>query len=244
MRKTSIAFNGALIQALLSGQKTVTRLVMTDQPKQVWTQEYLNACAVSSQPITVLPSGVEIKESLIEQCPYGQVGDKIWVQERFNIFIHDEADDGVMPVDKLPTAKEYQDEDYWGRVRYSLIYEQSGDGKLWYADEKFLPASKMPRYASRLLLEITDVDIEKVQDITPEQAVAEGSYLDRCSCLPRKKDKTPMDALFSQTSCYIHGDEFKHLWNNTYRKKTSGYQWEHNPYVWVVRFKVIENKGE
>lgn len=243
MRKTSIAFNFGMIHALLSGNKTVTRIAIKDQPKKVWTQDYLKSLALSGEPVTVLPSGVEIKESLIEQCPY-QVGDRVWVQERFNIFIHVKDDDGVMPIDKLPTAEQYQDKDYWGRVRYSLVYEQSKEGRLWYANEKYLPASKMPRYASRLLLEITDIGVERVQDITPEEALAEGSFLDRCSCLPRKKDRTPMDGLFRQTGCHIHGDEFKHLWDNTHRKKTSGHQWKDNPYVWVITFKVIERKGE
>jgi len=97
----------------------------------------------------------------------------------------------------------------------------------------------MPRQAARIFLKVTSVKAERLNDISADDAKAEGSYLDRCECLPRSKDKTPIDKLMVLTNCHIHGHEFKHIWNSTYAKHLE-YSWEKNPWVWVIRFEITE----
>lgn len=94
----------------------------------------------------------------------------------------------------------------------------------WWDGDKDLPASKMPFKASRILLTVTNIRQERLQDVNIK---ADGSYLDRCECMPRKKDKTPIDSMFTMHWCHIHGQEFKNKWLK---------QWNDNPWVWVVEF--------
>ena len=100
----------------------------------------------------------------------------------------------------------------------------------------------MPRKATRIFLEVKAVRVEHLQSINVNEALAEGSFLDRCVCLPRRNDKTPMEKLFKQHSCHIHGDEFKYLWDNLNAKR--GYSWKSNPWVWVIEFMRAEKPKE
>ena len=109
--------------------------------------------------------------------------------------------------------------------------------------DRWIPSIHMPREAARIFLEVKSVRVERLQDITEADAKAEGSFLDRCECLPRKNDKTPIDKLFSQTQCMkLHGYEFKVLWNSIYAKR--GYSWESNPWVFCYSFMRVENPKE
>jgi hypothetical protein len=74
-----------------------------------------------------------------------------------------------------------------------------------------------------------------VQDISEEDAIAEGSYLGKCPCLP--PPRVPIEAAFEQHWCHVHGQEFRQLWNSINTKR--GFGWDSNPWVWVVEFKVI-----
>ena len=126
--------------------------------------------------------------------------------------------------------------------RYKADYPD-GIKEYWYEPEKihkeelpkWRPSIHMPREAARLFLEVKSVRVERLQDITEADAKAEGSFLDRCECLPRKNDKTVFEMLFSQTQCVkVHGYEFKTLWNSINAKR--GYSWKSNPWVWVYEF--------
>lgn len=112
----------------------------------------------------------------------------------------------------------------------------------WHEKAKWRPSLHMPRWASRIDLLVKRVWVEQVQDISEADAIAEGSYLGRCECLPRAKDRTPVDVLFQQTECHIHGLEFKALWNSIYGKKP-GCSWADNPWVWAVEFELKEVRG-
>lgn len=90
-------------------------------------------------------------------------------------------------------------------------------------------------WASRLTLEITDIRVQRLQDISEEDAKAEGSFLGRCDCMPHRKDKTPFERAFRQTWCHIHGQEFHDLWDFINAKR--GFGWDSNPWVWALTFK-------
>lgn len=112
----------------------------------------------------------------------------------------------------------------------------------WHEKAKWRPSIHMPRWASRIDLLVKRVWVERVQDISEADAIAEGSYLGRCECLPRAKDRTPIDVLFQQTGCHIHDLEFKALWNSIYGKKPDC-SWADNPWVWAVEFELKEVRG-
>jgi hypothetical protein len=96
----------------------------------------------------------------------------------------------------------------------------------------------MPRRASRITLEVTEVRVQRVQESSEEDAIAEGSYLGRCACMPRRADRGIMTN-FSQNWCHIHGEEFQHLWDSINGKK---HPWSANPWVWCVTFRLEQER--
>jgi len=118
-----------------------------------------------------------------------------------------------------------------GEVLYRADFQSDQDHEWW-------AASYMTKWASRLTLQIKEIRVEKLSEISEEDAIAEGNYLDRCECLPRKKDKSPIDAMFKQNWCHIHGQEFKDAWNATHKKPEE--KFEANPLVWVCTMEVVK----
>lgn len=144
---------------------------------------------------------------VVNACPYGIPGDRLWVKETFA---------------------------HWSPkiIKYRADGECSdGDRREHYTPGKWRPSIFMPRWASRILLEITNVRVELLQDITEDGALAEG-----------------IEKLTGQfDGCYAAGQSlsgttarecFQRLWN--YINAANGFGWEANPWVWVVEFKKIK----
>lgn len=130
-------------------------------------------------------------------CPYGQPGDRLWVRE---------------------TWAQHPDE-------AGIIWRATDPG--WDDNDygiKWKPSIFMPRWASRITLEVTSVRVERVQDITPRDVVAEGIYHEPGEWGP--------DEAYDHL---IKG--FAHLWDQINAKR--GYSWDANPWVWVIGFKVL-----
>jgi len=203
-------FNSEMVLAILDGRKTQTRRPMKIQPRHGL---YGNGNIISPEYFVLdykdgtIPLTKSCAYRWLNVCPFGKVGDRIYVRETFmqpeNIIFYkaDEAD--LVPYEGL----------------------------------KWTPSIHMPRWASRITLEITNVRVERVQDISEEDAIAEGSFLRRCSCPQMNRPpRDNIDMMFKQTGCHIHGEEFQHLWNSIYNN------WDDNPWVWVAEFKVVEGK--
>jgi hypothetical protein len=124
-------------------------------------------------------------------CPLGRPGEHLWVREPYNF--------GGLPP-SLDAVK----------------YRANGQKK----DARWLPASKMPRWASRLTLEITEVRIQRLQDISKEDAVAEGNPIDEPQWI------SPVEA-------------FASIWDSTYDKRHKGHSWSANPWVWRVTLRTL-----
>jgi hypothetical protein len=92
---------------------------------------------------------------------------------------------------------------------------------------KWRPSIFMPRWASRITLKITDVRVERLQDISEDSAMAEGA---------QKYGETPDGELLFDVGSYRYG--FKLLWDSINAKR--GYGWDANPYVWVIEFRRVE----
>ena len=143
-------------------------------------------------------------------CPYGKPGDQLWVRETWNLF--DQSGNSWPKGNRLP--KECPE-------GWHVIYYQDAPVDVQKIFS-FRPSIHMTRWASRIQLEITDVRVERVNEITHGDCFSEGHPTD----WSRSQDQSiHMDAA---------KDWFMDLWDSI--NKSRGYGWEENPYVWVVEF--------
>ncbi len=191
-----ILFNGEMVRAILEGRKTQTRRVIKPQPPSDW-------------------GGTSERAALLIHCPYGQVGDRLWVREthyRFGRWVPNGFSKTgkqkwtfkagtfeVLYMDNPPTLNV---------LRNSNRMERG-----WFKR----PAIFMPRWASRITLEITGVKVERIQGVRPIDATMEG-----CRSLPD----------------WMVLAEFQELWDSINAKR--GYSWDVNPWVWALTFKVVK----
>lgn len=193
MRKERpILFSTAMVRALLDGRKGMTRRLVKD--KHVLYQLDVN---------NHVPSFYNNSDF----CPYGQVGDILWVRETFS----------------------WDWKDYSERTEKYYYYKASTSDEYLASGEKWQPSIFMPKEACRIRLEITNVRVERLQDISQEDAKAEGLYPAPHRCPGWKNE------LLSFTDCYKCA--FKILWNSINGKK--GHQWNKNEWVWVIEFRKI-----
>ena len=151
-----------------------------------------------------------------KMCPYGQPGDLLWVREAFGI----EEERYIQP----------EMHSYGGRFEEEVFYK-ADDPSL--PGMKWKPSIHMPKRAARLWLEVTGIRVERVQEISEEDAVAEGIY---------KNIENPDGYGWRYgESCNTARAAFKKLWNSINGKKP-GCSWEDNPWVWVVEFKTARRK--
>jgi hypothetical protein len=185
MKKRPIIFNSEMVRVILDGRKTQTR-----RPINIKKLLHLHA--------------YESRQLFIEEfCPFGEVGDRLWVRETWACV----GAEHVKPSDIVQG--------------YSVEYK-ADDIKTNWRVEWWRPSIHMPRWASRITLEITDVKVEKLWDISYEDMIAEG--------LSRRG---------TDELCRL---EFFGIWDGIYHKK--GYGSDKNPWVWVLAFKRLEKKGE
>lgn len=200
MKARPILFSAPMIQALLKGQKTQTRRII-----KLDNNSYYSKGQVS---INVLMEQNTVAEDF---CPYGKIGDLLWVRENFSY--HRPYVSDYLPIDR---GQEIANAD--------IGVHCWADGNPEYGDwGRIRPSIHMPRWASRLTLEIGNIRIEKLQSISESDALAEGCKGYIYHGLPR-----------SPNPAYSNQDIFYLLW-----KSINGLEsWEKNPYVWVIEFKV------
>lgn len=206
MKERPIIFSTESVRAILEGRKTQTRRVIKPQPEQSpnckidirWGFRYFN------------------KEHLDEMnrfCPYGQVGEGLWVRETWAL-----RNDGKQVIHKAG----YED-----IVRALDLQEFAKEQGLPMPNIKWRSAFFMPRWASRITLEITEVRVERLQEISEEDVMAEGEPY-----MPLPKEGL---LSFGYTKPYKYTREhFAYAWDPLNTKR--GYGWETNPWVWVILF--------
>lgn len=214
-KERPMLFNGAMVRAVLSGSKTQTRRVIKKQPEG---DRYLDwTCC---QPLGGF--GCDIiygNDEPRTHCPYGQVGDQLWVRETFQpIFAEGVTDWG--------------DVDYKTGEGYAPIYPATDkvaefvgfDGDI---TTRCTPSIHMPRWASRIQLEITGIRVERLNDCSEADAKAEGVKPDN------ETSKDVMDGLKPQ---FQYKEPYMRLWESINGEGS----WSANPWVWVIEFKVIK----
>ena len=186
MKERPIPFSAPMVRAILDGAKTQTRRVIKPQPS-VAEGKYcpvLRWKDLIDTPLAIGPA------CLAGFCPHGQPGDRLWVREslhhcpRRNCAAYAEDNGAVM---------------------------RDGEWAEWEWQRLTLPSIYMPRWASRLTLEIESVRAERVQDISEADAVAEG---------------------------FAGVEAFRETWDALNTKR--GFGWDTKPWVWVLKFRKVE----
>lgn len=203
MKERPILFSGAMVRALLAGTKTQTRRVVKPQPTMV-TDRRIEPW--SGEPSTLM----QLLEQSGKRCPYGQPGDRLWVRESFAHHIHAMGSD--------------RDED--GPFVYAAT-----DHPHLRIDDRWTPSIHMPRWASRITLEITGVRVERLQGISMEDAKAEGAWGPDESIVGKVAEHFGIDVLAVNPIKAYHM-----LWEQI----NGPGSWAANPWVWVVEFKRLE----
>ncbi|HGN0305338.1 TPA: hypothetical protein ACKRID_003404 [Proteus mirabilis] len=233
MKERGIIFNTEMVKAILDGRKTQTRRVMNNQP-----------CTLSGETISVQQDDFNFRwagdlhndTSGWFPCPLGKVGDRLWVRETFALLGNEDGfcvdwNDNILKA---------------GEEQAAIIYKAScekkdGDYGLWsipddadwkpHTDNRkyegaWRPSIHMPRWASRITLEITDVRVERLNDISQSDAIAEGAPPSHPTI-----DAISRECGFPDFSRSWFGQTWWHI----YGKKN----WQDNPWVWVIEFKRI-----
>jgi len=206
MKERPILFNAEMVRAVLDGRKTQTRRVMKPQPDD----DARITIGEIGTSLGVAYIGNERSGGIATRvpCPYGQPGDRLWVRERhsFNDSMKS-ASPGCWLVDV-----EYSDgteQNILAEIKKPKLTRERGE-------TGWRPSIFMPRWASRITLEITGIRVERVQDISEEDVHAEG-----CDIM---------------TTGQAHAQAWFHkLWDSINAKR--GYGWNDNPWVWVNEFK-------
>ena len=211
MRERPILFSDPMVRAILDGTKTQTRRVVKHKiigpnpPTGIFdwhhprTDEWMGA------------HGGGIKFGLTNAarlCPYGQPGDRLWVREAWRT----SPDANAIPPRDLHDS--------------CVITYEADDGAIagW---GKYRPGMFMPRWASRITLEIVGVRVERLQDISDSDAFAEGVEKTSYGCHKHAP---------GGHGCMTGRDGYRELWESI----NGPGSWDANPFVWVVEFKRIE----
>jgi hypothetical protein len=220
MRERGIIFNAEMVRAVLEGRKTQTRRIMKDQP-EVIPQESEFGDPGFWIPWNEGKTMVRNKDMRIA-CPFGLKADRLWVRETFRV--HSRATDVATLVYR---ASERQS---WTQQTHRVPVEHCNKP---VSPENWTPSIHMPRWASRITLEITGVRVERLQDINVEDVVAEGvKTLGGEMWGPKWWIDAPKatinDALL----------KFSIMWSKIYGEES----WQANPWVWVIEFKRVEGE--
>lgn len=231
MRERPIISNADMVRAALDSRKTQTRRIMQSpaknmqasghkvidyrEPGDKWYGE--NVFSMRNQSGTWCDY---TKEQFLAKCPFGAVGDRLWVREtwaRYNIDqdSHDMAYRATTPAD-------------------------------WPKEGRWRPSIHMPRWASRITLEITGVRVERLNSINEHDAIAEG-------LAEISKDGRIYKYGIPDRDGYPGTDDFGWPWHEWERYPISAYSklwqsiygeesWQANPWVWVIEFKRVEGE--
>jgi hypothetical protein len=215
MKEHPILFSSPMVKAIIEGRKTQTRRVIKPQPYGVLGKVRLRGKGVRG-----------FFSDLAEFCPYGAPGDRLWVRETF-----------CHKVDQI-TAK-ISETEFWYRATNPEVIKVDGDGAWEFRKDgnessPWKPSIHMPRKASRITLEIIGVRVQRLQEITEEDARAEGvtPTIGQINCERLWSECRPDLPKITAVQ-----QAFSELWDSINAKR--GFGWDSNPWVWCLTFKRI-----
>lgn len=221
MRERPILFSAPMVRAILAGTKTQTRRVAPVSELAITPHgpETLSWRVAFSKPVNgalASYSGGRFSEDQARRiiasqfCKHGKPGDRLWVRESWAYGVH-----------AMAAAR---DEDG------PFVYAADGttQGRLC---DRWRPSIHMPRHASRLLLEISGVRVERLQDISEDDAKAEGAWGPDESIVSKVAQHFGRDPLSVHPSL-----AYRMVWEDI----NGAGSWDANPWVWVVEFKRVD----
>ncbi|HBW7597291.1 hypothetical protein [Klebsiella pneumoniae] len=234
MTERGMIFNAEMVRDILDGRKTQTRREVKlnlDIARLATTYDWATSLAANHyQDLTeeqiqqkaeslrgVIHPVILGNEQMVSIiCPHGKPGDRIWVRETF------------CPVDDTQYGGEKW-VDYRATPKFEASHPAGWDCAPNDAEAlKWRPSIHMPRWASRILLEITGVRVERLNSISQEDAQAEG--LELTGWRPTYSDPDSGGEVMTPY------DNFAQLWESIYGEES----WKANPWVWVIEFKRVE----
>ena len=196
MKESPILFSAPMVRALLANTKTQMRRIFKPD-RMTWDANgRYTTHAMRGGELSTTGSGPFKPSSWLHYCPYGQPGDRLWVRESFA---------------RVPTACGSED------IVFAADYQDGSDRA---AGVRYTPSIHMPRAVSRITLEITGVRVERLQDISRGDAMAEGCPFPNMAQGPDPRD------WYAELWGAINGPD----------------SWAENPWAWVIEFKAIEAK--
>lgn len=248
-----ILFNTKMVRAILDGRKTVTRRVVNPQRDEDMSGNLHEFSAVDGKNLFVWADRPNIKTLI--KLPY-QIDDILYVRETWTYGYIETTDfEGRCNecwVEEFPAGSKS------GLFTLNRYFYRTED--LDGVDVRWRPSIHMPKEAARLFLRVKNVRVERLQDITDEQAIAEGvpdncDYpLDNPVYCPVCKGEGLIGAAHPVSLGYMEVDcphcdtprkRFANLWNNTIKPANRDrYGWDANPWVWAIEFERCEKPKE
>jgi len=191
-----ILFSGPMVRAILAGSKTQTRRIVKPQPKWEGALWPDEGSCLRWQDVM---DNTDYYAGC-QWCPHGGPKDRLWVREKFLGWYNT------------------------GDKTFSHVAAFAADGYKLEEGERWKSPIYMPRRASRLTLEIESVRVQRLQEISEDDAVAEGV------------DEVSMEDVRRQATL-SRRDDFAQLWNRINAKR--GFGWETNPWVWALTLRRV-----
>lgn len=231
VKEKPILFSGEMVRAILAGRKTMTRRVIRCECNAMHNGTLLGEWGGSIPPfiwdgnpedvawrwrgpkpqvgdwIEQYQTDVDDHASTLVKCPYGKVGTHLWVRETW------------MPFDRDHGPEKYAYRASTTEDGENIRREYIACGRKY----QWRPSIHMPRKASRITLEITEVRVERLQAISEADAKAEGIREMAIDCKPG----------------HYFREMFQELWQSINGKRP-GCDWQSNPWVWAISFRQIE----
>lgn len=225
--------SGEMVRAILDGRKTQTRRVVKSDCMDIGEKD-----DGTRWPWREHADGGDYWYS----CPFGVVGDCIWVRETWQA-IHDSVDEFGYVEERTyaPSIPKEMDR-YWHTVYAEYFGDESRENRGF----PWRPAIHMPRWSSRITLEITGVRVERLQDISEEDAESEGVEHANFTGfggepgVPNYPEPDVYRGTKEQCWTECPSEAFQHLWQSIYGEGS----WQANPWVWVIEFKRVTGAAQ
>lgn len=258
MRERPILFSSPMVRAILDGRKTQTRRIVKPQPPAICETVY---APYKNEPNNFIGLNADAQQIWFGSCPYGQPGDRLWVRENWKIGAWDETlqsvacdyiADGfirdewiqVKDAEKKPkpgsifaprtTFERLQQQSLTDAKQAGIVPDENGRVK-WEkscSPCRIRPSIHMPRWASRILLEIVSVRVERLQEISREDAAAEGI----CHMAETNDKSIHPDGCTVIQRHYWPEQNYQRLWESINGPGSC----DANPWVWVIEFKRVK----
>lgn len=226
MKEHPILFSAPMVRAILDGRKTQTRRVVKPQPDEDGLSQVKEMVGNNGDWFDTNDNRYV--------CKYGHPGDRLWVRETWSVNFYGggSVDGGV----HQHYGVEYKAD--FGVKNIHLDHYDENLGKLFDTQRgEWRPSIFMPRWASRITLEVTGVRVERLQEITEEDARSEGVEEARKCETHEFLNGVPLKKIGNhRAEVSGYGLSFMRLWDSINGKK---FPWESNPWVWVIGFKKL-----